>query len=190
MRQKSGSNRRHDNVVMVGQVEGTTIQVLTPDGAPDKFMWRIIKKEGRDVTSGMIFYATPEAAMEAALLIVIPDAVPVEYREPQDSDYEALNMLLFGFKKGDPINSFQAAFAAFQFLTETLKVLKAALDLLPGDFDQVAESLASSPDVDFDQVTTLRSIEKLTIQGQEVMVMMCERDLETLGAFIQEFLVL
>lgn len=179
---------QHDPVVAVGQVEGTTIQVLEFPSAPGQYVWRIIKNEGQSVDSGMIKYPTIEAAMDAALKIVLPDAIAVEYEEPSDDDFLVLNASLFGFKRGDPLVTFQEAVIAHGFLVDAKNMLQAAKDKMPGDYEKIASAMAAQPGIDFELVNTVRSLQELALRSQDVMIELCQRDMDTLAAFIQHFI--
>lgn len=180
--------RNHDNVVAVGQVEDATIQVLIPPGHVDVFMWRIIRKDGNSVTSGMVKYNTIQEAMEAALLIVMPDATPVEYTEPDESDYTALNEFLFGFKKGDPLASFQKVLSAHAFLVSTLEILNQAKDKMHDDYKNLAALVGRVTGPQSDEARLVGQLAELAEQSQTVMIELCERDLVTLSSFIAAFL--
>ena len=176
--------RNHDNVVAVGEVNGATIQVLIPDGMKDRFQWRIIQDDGKTVTSGKVLYHSLEEAMEEGLKILLPGVTPVNYREPDEQDYKALNVLLFGFKKGDPINTFEHCLQAHAFLVTTLDVLKQAAEKIPGDYGGLTRVIAESKGIMSDEVRLMDQLRELAVQSQDVMVQLCERDLDTLGTFI------
>jgi hypothetical protein len=178
----------HDRVRAVGQVEDTTVQVLQPTEGVEKYVWRIIRNGGKNVDSGMVTYPTIEAAMEAALLIVLPDAIPVNYREPGEDDFAILNAMLFGFSKSGGIQTFQEALQGHEFLTRTLPVLQAALERMDFDYDRIAAALAKDPEIDFEVVQVTRSLQELAKQSQQVMIDLCRADLDSLTGFIQEFL--
>lgn len=181
--------RNHDNVVAVGQVDDATVQVVIPKGMTDKYMWRIIRNDGQTVTSGKVLYDAIDQAFNAAITVVIPDAIPVQHKEPEEKDYDALEMLLFGFKDGARFTSFQEVVVAHSFLAETLDVLKLAQEKLPGDYDRLHAAWCDWYDQDAEEAKMLRQLKELAVQGQEVLVRLCERDLETLSAFIAEFIV-
>ena len=180
----STNKRKHDNVVAVGQVEDKTVQVLIPDGMTDKFMWRFIDGAGKVTTSGVVLYDSIEAAMAAVLAIVMPDAVQVKYTEPGDLDYEALNTLLFGFRKSGGIHTFQEAITGHSFLHSALETLKLAAEKLPQDYDHLLGDVCIWYDDASQGAALIRQLKELAEQSQAVMIELCERDLETLAAFI------
>jgi hypothetical protein len=188
MRQKNNRKAKPDHVRAVGQVDDTTVQVLQPVEGVEKYVWRIIRNGGKNVDSGMVSYSTIEEAMAAALQIVLPDAVPVGFREPSEDDFAVLNAMLFGFSKSGGIQSFQEALQGHEFLTRTLPVLQAALERMDFDYDRIAATLARDPDADFQLVQVTRSLQELAKQSQQVMIDLCNADLNSLTQFIQAFL--
>lgn len=177
-----------DNVRAVGEVNGCTVQVLQPDLGKEKFMWRIIRESGKNVTSGMILYDDVDTAFQAAIQVIIPDAVSVEFTEPTEADYERLHSLLFGFKKAAPISTFHEALAAHNFLIQALATLREAREVMPRDYDDCIDMLEGLYHGGSEAAATLNSLKELAIQQQNVMIELCERDLGTLSSFISAFL--
>lgn len=178
---------KHDHVVAVGELEGQTIQVIVPPTAPDKFMYRIVKNEGRNIVMSNASFDSLQAAFDAAVKAIMPEAIPVAFVQPEPQDFDVLNAMLWGLKDGARLETFQEAFEMHQMLSQAHQAISAALEKMPGDFDYMIEMLDGVMHGGTEAAKMLSQIKEISLHSLKSELSLCERDRETLAGFIQAF---
>lgn len=172
----------------VGEVEGKRFEVhRVTYGQEFRYAWRIIENGEITLKSGVPFETVGEA-VDAVVLILIPDAVPVEYREPTEQDYEALNALLYCGGANGEIKSFQEAVQMYMDFIHGMPVMEQARQKIASDLDK-ARKIVMSTHGPMNALTQDLSKMAEAVDAQcHILAEIADRNVQTLRSFILEFL--
>lgn len=171
-----------------GEVEGRAFQVISyqTDRGRD-YVWRILK-DGKIVDASQDVYDTVETCVNAVMLILAPDAIPVEYTEPGKEDFEALNALLYVGGLQSEITTFQDALTMYMGFQEGLPVMLAGRDKMAHDLDQVTNDIKATRGAMSERVANLIKMKEVIMVQYDILEVITQRNLETLFSFIDQFL--
>lgn len=185
---KNYQGKEDGHLEAVGEVEGTRFEVhrVTHNGVW-RYAWRTIK-DGKIVGASQDAYDTVEACVEAVMLVLMPDAIPVEYTEPTSADFEALNALLYVGGLQSEITTFQDALTMYMGFQEGLPVMLAGRDKMAHDLDQVTNDIKATRGAMSERVANLIKMKEVIMVQYDILETITQRNLETLISFIDQFL--
>lgn len=185
---RNKSKRDMSMVVAVGEIEGHVIEVLKiPFSEPERFEWRAVKDDVITHISMGFVMSIPEA-IDQAIVHFYPETAQVEFTEPTEKDYEAINALLYASGLSDDIKSMEDAVELFTGFGRAAGAIEKVKDKAASDLEAIEDILASSDRVPPEAIQNLRSISGVFQSQCDVLLMITERNMETLQAFITNFM--
>lgn len=171
-----------------GEVEGRQFQVLSYRGERGTdYVWRILK-DGKITDTSAEVYDSIETCINAVMLILAPDAIPVEFTEPTAQDYEALNALLYVGGLQSELTSFQEVLTMYMGFQEGLPIMLAGKEKMAHDLDQITNDIKAVRGAMSDRVQNLIKMKEVVMVQYDILETVTQRNLETLYSFIEQFI--
>lgn len=182
------SKRDMSMVVATGQVDSLVFEVLrVPLSDPARFEWRVI--DGDIVTQATSYWFNSiEEAIADVMQKLVPDAVPVEFEQPTEQDFEALNALLYCGGQNEPITSMEVAVAEHMMFQQVNARVDEVRERAQADFMRAIDIVTSTHGPFHQATVNLKKLAQLFDEQMIVISGITDRNIETLRSFILNFL--